>query len=188
MQSDGPGLSRMLTYGLVLFVFSLIYFLFVVYPLLDNEHLGITNHSDISSQLLPVLILDIPLGAFFFLLMFKEFGVPGDRELLRTSLILFVITAIIGLLFLYINITLMAEDHPAEFISYQGDDFLVYLNPFLKDECRYGILPEELLDGHDECLSLTSIALMVRYLAYLGPHNPVTLFIGGYILRRLLGS
>ncbi len=177
---------KLLTYGGILFILSLIYFLFVVFTVLDNIYLGITNFSDISQYIIPVLILNIPFGVPFFFLMFHEFGVPETQELVKTTIIISIIAAAMGFLFINLNIHLITEEHPAEFVSYEGSDVFRYLDPFHRNECEYGLLPEEYLEGYDECLSLTSMALAVRYFIYLGPHNPITLFIGGYILRKIM--
>jgi hypothetical protein len=179
-------MGRMPTYGGILFILSLIYFIIIVLSVLGNTHLGITNYSEISQYVLPVIILDLIFTIPFFFLIFYKFEVPNVQELLMITVIIYIIAALLGFLFIHLNISMVIEEDPAEFVSYEGSEVFRYLDPFYGNDCEYGILPDEYLDGYDECLSLTGMALAVRYFIYLGPHNPITLFIGGYMIRRFL--
>ncbi len=179
-------LGKIPQYGGVLFILSLIYFMIIVLSVLGNEHLSITNYSEVSQYLIPLIILDLIFTIPFFFLMFHELGVPDVKGLLGAIAITYIVATALGLIFIQLNIHMIIQEDPAEFISYEGENVLRYLDPSHVNECEYGILPEEYLEGYDECLSLTSMALAVRYFIYLGPHNPIILFIGGFVMRWLL--
>lgn len=181
---DNVGLIFQPGLGFVLFLFSLIYFMFFVFPVL-HDSLHIINFSDIWLYLVPILVMDLPSGLLILFLLSRKTPIDSLEELAISVLGISIFALLIGFAWMSINLYALDED-PTEAISYQGRDIFNYLNPLLRDECVYGVMeaPEP---GFDECASLTSMALLVRYFIYLGPHNPLTLFAGSYAAWRLSG-